>query len=82
MLKIARLKRHWKLCSVVGASIMVHEFGHTIGLDHSAGWEDIMIGRVRELEPCSPSTLEPERCGLSTNDKEGIEAIYEHHTAH
>ena len=63
-------------------SIIMHEFGHTIGLGHGTTWKDIMNGRTRELEPCSYTGTERERCGLTTNDKKAAEAIYEHHTAH
>ena len=41
-----------------------------------------MNGRTRELEPCSYTGTERERCGLTTSDKKAAEAIYEHHTAH
>ncbi len=48
--------------------ILMHEFGHTIGLWHG-GSNSIMTGHYS-------------RGALSTDDEEGAKAIYEHHTAH
>lgn len=63
--------------------VLIHEFGHTIGLGHSAESGTIMGGSPRELEPCStpapvpaPSpTPTPFPCGLSDYDNKGAEAI-------
>ncbi len=63
-------------------AILMHEFGHTIGLGHGTTWKEIMNGRIRELEPCSYAGSQRERCGLSTNDKDGAKAIYEYHATH
>ncbi len=62
-------------------STLMHEFGHTFGLGHGT-WETIMSGQARELEPCSYTGDEPERCGLSDNDKQGAKSIYNHHLVH
>ena len=61
-------------------SVLVHEFGHTIGLGHSLSG-DIMSGAVRELPPC-PNTPGTSNCGLSDTDKNGAKGIYQSHRAH
>ena len=48
--------------------ILLHEFGHAIGLHHSKGANDIMNAAERD--------------DLSDNDQKGANAIYGHHTAH
>lgn len=59
-------------------AVLVHEFGHVIGLGHSADSSDIMRGAVRRIG-CTGSD-----CGLSDNDREGARALYTspHHAAH
>ena len=68
--------------------VLMHEFGHIIGLGHSAGGvNDVMNGGIRELEPCSTSTPTPPgtpaipgphaNCGLSVNDKNAVRSIYQ-----
>lgn len=48
--------------------ILMHEFGHPIGLGHG-GSTSIMTGHYYLGD-------------LSTDDKEGAKAVYQHHTAH
>ena len=57
-------------------STLMHEFGHTFGLGHSAKNETIMQGKERELEPCSTGTRRDNTCGLAEDDKNGATAIY------
>ena len=53
-------------------SILLHEFGHTIGLGESKKSDAIMNGAVRKIGACLPGV----QCGLSVNDKHGARAIY------
>ena len=68
-------------------SVLMHEFGHTLGLQHGVRGETIMRGATREIEPCvhapltvpNPNPALPDlrfECGLADDDKEGLEAIY------
>ncbi len=57
-------------------SVLMHEFGHTFGLGHSARSETIMAGKVRELEPCVVGSRSAQTCGLAEDDQKGAEAIY------
>ena len=50
-------------------AVMMHEFGHTARLGHSAGLEDVMI---------HAST----KSGLSANDIRAMKEIYRSHVAH
>ena len=50
-------------------AVMMHEFGHTAGLGHSAGPQDVM-------GPPSNKSV------LSANDKRAMREIYENHIAH
>ena len=50
-------------------AVMMHEFGHTAGLGHSAGPEDVM-GHASN------------RSGLSANDIRAMKEIYQSHVAH
>ena len=59
-------------------AVLVHEFGHVIGLGHSADPSDIMFGKVRPIG-CTGSN-----CGLNEHERKGAEAIYTspHHAPH
>lgn len=61
--------------------ILMHEFGHSIGLGHSGIQSDVMQNAVREIKPCSPGT-DASKCGLSSNDKNAAQSTYQHHKAH
>ena len=50
-------------------AVMMHEFGHTAGLGHSAWHEDVM-GHASD------------KSALSANDKRAMKEIYRSHTAH
>lgn len=59
-------------------AVVVHEFGHVLGLGHSNDPSDIMNGSPREIG-CTGKD-----CGLSENDSKGARAIYTspHHARH
>ena len=48
-------------------AVLMHEFGHSIGLGHGVG-DTIMAGALRKA--------------LSDIDKKGAKAIYDHHSPH
>ena len=50
-------------------AVMMHEFGHTAGLGHSAGHQDVM-------------GYASDKSVLSANDKRAMKEIYENHVAH
>ena len=55
-----------------------HEFGHTLGIRHSAARDTVMSGHgsVREVgDPCIHPTSVG-RCGLAFDDIKGIQALY------
>ena len=68
--------------------VLMHEFGHTIGVSDVAKSGTIMGGAARELPPCStPAAVPPPSpaptpfpCGLSDYDKNGARAIYKQDT--
>ena len=45
--------------------VLMHEFGHTLGLGHSADGNSVMGGKSR--------------AGLSSTDAQGLRATYAHH---